>query len=95
MVADMKEQLSKDQRGEFADTLIGSLPKVAQRVLVYELRKAPGIRLADCWYEYPRQSNFDKFDRQRLRDAAEEAGLLDIRAHVTEFGHQWAEGKSV
>jgi hypothetical protein len=86
-----------DPRCELADSLFKALPKGARRALLTALRHAGGERLQATWYEYPLHSNFDKFDRERLRQAAERAGLVEYRGapYVTVLGYEWATGKSV
>jgi hypothetical protein len=79
-----------------ADRLFNALPKGARRALLTALRHPGGERLQAAWYEYPLHSNFDKFDREKLRRVAEQAGFVEYRgaAYVTPFGHEWAKGKS-
>lgn len=69
------------------------LPAKAKRALVGELRKPVGTRLAVNWYEFQRSSNFDKYPREQIKDAAEAAGFVEYKSGhpwVTEAGHQWA-----
>lgn len=45
------------------------------------------------WYEYPRHSNFDKANRERLRQFAEDEGLVVYSRggpRATEAGIEWA-----
>lgn len=54
------------------------------------IRKGAGGELETLWYEYPRRSNFDKLDRQKIRDTAEEDGFITLRRIVTDVGIDWA-----
>lgn len=70
-----------------------ALPPKAKRVLIATLQVPAGTRLCVHWYEYQRGSNFDKWPRERIQEAAEKAGFVEYsRGHpwVTPAGHEWA-----
>jgi hypothetical protein len=72
------------------------LPAKAKRGLVGILSLPVGTRLSISWYEFMRSSNFDKFPRERIRDAAEADGFVVYReGHpwVTETGFAWARSQ--
>ncbi|MCA3000349.1 MAG: hypothetical protein ING75_17310 [Rhodocyclaceae bacterium] len=74
---------------------IEALPPRAKRVLVSYLSQPAGTRLSVMWYEYPLSSNMDKWPRERLQQAADDAGFIEyIGGHpvVTPLGHEWAKG---
>jgi hypothetical protein len=74
---------------------IRKLPKRAKRCLVDKLSLPEGTLLPCHWYEYPKASNMDCWPRERLREAAEKAGFIQIHdsAHYisTPEGRAWAQ----
>ncbi|MCA2998453.1 MAG: hypothetical protein ING75_07600 [Rhodocyclaceae bacterium] len=73
---------------------IKALPPRAKRVLVSYLNLPAGTRLPIGWYEYLRSTNMDKWPRERLQQAADDAGFIEyIGGHpvVTPLGHEWAK----
>jgi hypothetical protein len=72
---------------------IESLSPRERRVLAGTCRQCAGTQLSTRWYEYQRSSNFDRRNREVLREAAESAGFVEYRfGHpwVTEAGRKWA-----
>lgn len=69
------------------------LPPWARHQLALTLHlKSPGQELSVTWYEFSRRSNFDKLDRDKIRQVAEDDGLVVYSRgpKVTDVGIDWA-----
>ena len=76
-----------------AITASDALPTKAKRALVGALRRPAGTQLSVSWYERQRGSNFDKWPREQIRIAAEDAGFIEYKGGhpwVTDAGYMWA-----
>jgi hypothetical protein len=88
----MREQRTSEQQDEPLE--IVGLPPRARRVLINWCKRGYDELLPVTWYEYPAASNFDKWDREELRTAAEDAGFVVYTRggpRVTEEGFTWAQ----
>lgn len=70
-----------------------ALPSKAKRSLIGVLSAPAGSRLSASWYDFQRGSNFDKYPREEIQKAAENAQFIEYSGGhpwVTQAGHEWA-----
>lgn len=75
-----------------------TLPRKAKRALIGSLRQPAGTRLAVDWYEYRKNSNFDRWPREQIKTAAEQDGFVEYKGGhpwVTDAGHTWAVAQPI